>query len=109
MVPPRRQHARIVHFVPVYHSSAMKTHLLMLAAASIAAFAGGACAQATHSTGSGQAYPAKPVRLVLGWPPGGAADGIARPLAARLTDALGRTVVVDNRAGATGTIGATVV
>ena len=86
----------------------MKTHLLVLAAASIAAFAGEACAQAT-STGSGQVYPAKPVRLVLGWPPGGAADGIARPLAARLTDALGRTVVVDNRAGATGTIGATVV
>ena len=57
----------------------------------------------------GQAYPNKPVRLVVGWPPGGAADGVARPLAIKLTEALGRTVVVDNRGGATGTIGATVV
>ena len=36
-----------------------------------------------------QAYPAKPLRLVVGWPPGGAADGVARPLAAKLSDALG--------------------
>jgi tripartite-type tricarboxylate transporter receptor subunit TctC len=56
-----------------------------------------------------QTYPAKPVRLVLGWPPGGAADGVARPLAAKLSEALGRSVVVDNRGGATGTIGATAV
>ena len=56
-----------------------------------------------------QAYPAKPLRLVVGWPPGGAADGVARPLAAKLSDALGRPVVVDNRGGATGTIGASVV
>jgi tripartite-type tricarboxylate transporter receptor subunit TctC len=57
----------------------------------------------------GQPYPAKTVRLVVGWPPGGAADGIARPLALKLSDALGRPVVVDNRPGATGTIGATLV
>lgn len=57
----------------------------------------------------GQAYPTKPVRLVVGWPPGGAADGVARPLAIKLSDALGRPVVVDNRGGATGTIGAAAV
>src|SRR5689334_16147805 len=58
---------------------------------------------------SGQTYPSKTVRLVVGWPPGGAADGIARPLALKLSDVLGRPVVVDNRPGATGTIGATLV
>ena len=56
-----------------------------------------------------QPYPAKPVRLIVGWPPGGAADGVARPLAIKLSEALGRPVLVDNRGGATGTIGATAV
>ena len=49
------------------------------------------------------------MRLVVGWPPGGAADGVARPLSIKLGEALGRPVVVDNRGGATGTIGAAAV
>ena len=52
-----------------------------------------------------QAYPQRPVRLVVGLPPGGSTDVMARIVAAKLTERLGQQVVVDNRAGASGTIG----
>jgi tripartite-type tricarboxylate transporter receptor subunit TctC len=56
-----------------------------------------------------QPYPAKPVRLVLPYPPGGGSDTIARPLAQRLSENLGQPVVVDNRGGAGGNVGMEVV
>jgi len=54
----------------------------------------------------GQAWPDRPVTLVVPFPPGGSSDAIARTLSTGLTERLGKPFVVENRPGATGTIGA---
>jgi tripartite-type tricarboxylate transporter receptor subunit TctC len=74
------------------------------AALAIAAFTP---AQAqTHSTGSGQAWPDKPLKLVVSFAPGGVHDTLARVLQPRLTEALGQPIVIENRPGAGGNIAA---
>jgi tripartite-type tricarboxylate transporter receptor subunit TctC len=70
-----------------------------LVAAACAFFASGVMAQ----------YPNKPVRMIVGFPPGGGTDVVARVIAQKLTEWYGQAVTVENRAGATGTIGADVV
>ena len=52
-----------------------------------------------------QAYPAKPIRLVITYPPGGNADLVGRAVAGKLSERIGQQVVVDNRGGAGGVMG----
>jgi tripartite-type tricarboxylate transporter receptor subunit TctC len=76
------------------HAARTRFALLFLAAAF-------ACAPA-HA----QTFPAKPISLVVPFPPGGPTDAMARTIAARLKDELGQPVIVENKGGAGGNIGA---
>lgn len=68
--------------------------LLMVAGCSLAAVA--------------QKYPIKPITIIVPWPPGGSVDVSARALGKELGEALGQSVVIDNRGGAAGSIGSSV-
>lgn len=75
---------------------------------------GALLAAATAGTGARSAaaqdkYPSKPIRLVIPFPPGGGADAVARPLGPLMTEALGQPIVLDNRGGANGNLGAEIV
>ncbi|MFN4004886.1 MAG: Bug family tripartite tricarboxylate transporter substrate binding protein [Hylemonella sp.] len=80
---------------PSFHSPVRRG--LLAAALALAGFV-----PAAHA----QNYPTKPVKVIVNFPPGGVADVLARLVAAPLQDALGQPVVVENRAGSGGNIGA---
>ena len=68
--------------------------------------AGGAAALGVPSAHAQAAWPAKPVTIVVPFPPGGGTDAFARPLFAAMTKNTGRQFVIDNKGGAGGTLGA---
>ena len=57
------------------------------------------------STGSGQVYPARPVRFIVPYPPGGGTDVIARIVQPKLSESLGQPIIIENRGGAGGAVG----
>ena len=75
----------------------------MMRAAKVLLFA---VALAAIGTAGAQQYPSRPIRVIVAYPPGGSTDIIARIIGPKLTERLGQAVIVDNRAGAAGMIGA---
>ena len=75
----------------------------------LAALACFACIACIACIAHAQSYPTKPIRLVLPFPPGGGTDALARIIGPRLSESLGQTLVIDNRAGAAGNISAEIV
>jgi tripartite-type tricarboxylate transporter receptor subunit TctC len=81
----------------------------IVAMAALALASSGALATETASTGSGQGYPARPIRLVVGSAPGGGNDFVARAMNQRFSEALGNQLVIDNRGGAGGLLASEIV
>src|SRR3954467_1435886 len=61
------------------------------------------------ASAAAQTYPAKPIRLIVPFPPGGTVDISARAISPGVVEALGQNVIVDNRGGAQGLVGSTIV
>jgi tripartite-type tricarboxylate transporter receptor subunit TctC len=65
----------------------------------------GAALACAATAGMAETWPSKPIRMIVGFPPGGGADIVARVLGTELSKSFGQSVVVDNRGGANGVIG----
>ena len=84
-------------------------HLFCLAVVACALIQATPCVAQPESTGSGQAYPNRPIRFVVPFAPGGNADTVSRTSAQKVAESIGQQVVVDNRSGANGNIGMEIV
>jgi tripartite-type tricarboxylate transporter receptor subunit TctC len=73
---------------------------------SLIAIVAAACSVAVAGTAAAQAWPSKPIHLIVPFPPGGAVDVMARTFGQKFSEAWGQQVIVDNRPGAGGNIGA---
>lgn len=83
-------------------SSLLSRRESLVRAASLLAFAAAPATASAQPSG----YPTKPVKLVIPYPPGGGTDITGRAMAQKLSDFLGQSVVIENKPGATGMIGA---
>src|SRR4051812_41661757 len=97
--PARRPAVQNAH-VPPWRSRPMIPRFLRRALA--AAFAAGAAVAPAQPAD----WPTKPITIVVCFPAGGSSDALARPLAQKLSEQLRQPVVIENRGGAGGTIGA---
>ena len=84
-----------------HHETSKRSRRLVSLATALCA----ACAIASASPALAQGYPAKPVRLVLPFPPGAPSDLVGRTIGQKLSEQMGQNFVPDNRAGAGGTVG----
>src|SRR5689334_20065241 len=83
----------------------MSTRMLIVAARVAAALVFGFCAAiATAATSAKSDYPTKPVRILVGFEPGGGSDTLTRLVTPKLMEILGQPLVIDNRPGANGVI-----
>ena len=88
---------------PVARHASRRRTMTLLASAAVALAAAMA---SSGMTAAQEQWPTRNIRFVVGYPPGGGADVIARLFSERMSKILGQSIIVENRAGATGTIGA---